>query len=102
MGHECGRTTIEQQLRELGDHRAADILLRNEWPVHELATFEAVLDDTALLEPRQQRRDGRLRELALGPQAVLHVQHRRLGTIPQDAHDGELQIGERYWHGWEG
>lgn len=94
MAHEGSGAPVEEERCELGDHRASHILLGDERPVDELTPVEAMLDDRPFLEPRQQSRDGRLCEVALRPEPVLHFQHRRLGAIPEDAHDGELEIGE--------
>jgi hypothetical protein len=53
-----------------------------------------VFHDAAFLESRQQRRDRRLREVALRPEAGLDLHHGGFRAIPKDAHDRQLEVCE--------
>ncbi len=85
---------VEKQRGELRDHRATDVLLGHERAIHELTTVQPVFHDAALLESRQQRRDRRLREIALRPEAGLDLDHGGFRAIPENAHDRQLEVGE--------
>ena len=102
MTHQGGRASVAQKRGELGNHRATYFLFTDEWAIDELATLEAVLDDAAFLEARQQRGNRGLGQVALGTQAGLYLQYGRLGAFPENAHDGELEVGERRGHWGEG
>src|SRR6266581_6020057 len=91
-----GDVAVEQALGQLTDHRVLHFLFGHRGAVVELARLRrgAPSDDAAALEARQHRGDGGLGEPALGVQGFPDVLHRRFALVPDDAQDGELQLGE--------
>src|SRR5687767_7888219 len=54
--------------------------------------------DAPLLEPRQQRRHRRGRQIALPPQRIRHFPSARLAALPQHAQNVDLQVGQFMGH----
>src|SRR5256885_14523688 len=96
MLDERGDVAIEQALRQLTDHRVLHLALGHRRAVVVLAGLGGSPpgDDTTALESRQHRGNGGLGEPALGVQGLPDVLDRCLAPVPQDAQDGELQLGE--------
>ena len=83
-------------LGQLTDHRVLHFLLGHRGAVVVLARLGGgpPSDDPAALEARQHGGDGGLGQPALGVQGLPDVLDRRFALVPDDAQDGELQLGE--------
>ena len=94
MADQRRRRAVEEQVGEVGDHRASHLRLGDQRLVDEEPSLGLMPHDSAFFEAREDRGDGGLRELALRRQRLLHFEHRGFAAFPEDADDGELEIGE--------
>src|SRR6266487_3673608 len=96
------REVQHSMVGELTDHRVLHLPLGHRGAVVVLAGLGGGPpgDDTAALETRQHGGDGGLGEPSLGVQGFPDVLDRCFAPVPDDPHDGELQLGELMatWH----
>src|SRR2546423_2980046 len=90
-----GDITGKKALSELTDHRVLDLGFSDERAIDELTVFRSSGENPASLQPRDNRRNSRLRQLSLGVQLLPDLRSGQLTVFPQQAKDGDLQFGQR-------
>ena len=80
------RIAAEDAVDEAGDHRATHLAFADARLVEELPPVAARRDRAALLEPREQRGDRRVREAARRGERVGDIGRARLAARPEHAH----------------
>src|SRR3982751_5032102 len=90
-----GDVTGKQALGELTDHRVLDVGFSDERAVDELPILRPPREYPTSLQPRDNRRDSRLRQLSLGVQLLPDLRGGQLAVFPQQAKDRDLEFGQR-------
>src|SRR5688500_19548296 len=104
MADESRRVAGEHPLRELADHRLLDIGFGDHGAIDELAVARSPSDDPSTLESRDECRDGGLGETPLVVERLPYLGDGGLATVPEQAENGELELGElvTFGHGVRG
>jgi hypothetical protein len=66
----------------------------DEGAIDELTVSRSPGEDAAALQPGDDRRDGRLRQLSLGVQLLPDLRDGHLALLPEEAKDGSLELGQ--------
>src|SRR5512134_2066624 len=93
MGHEGRGVAIEESVGQFGDHGAADVRLADPGGVDELASLGAVSDEAAAFEAAEDGGHGGEGQAPFGLEGGGDLLHGGLAA-PEDAHEGELEVGE--------
>jgi hypothetical protein len=70
-----------------------DVSFGDEGAIDELAVLGSSGQDAPALEPRDDRRDCRLRQLSLGVELLPDLSYCQLALIPEEAEHRGLEIG---------
>ena len=94
MRDERGGVPGEQALRQLAHHRVLDIRFGDRGAIDVLPVARASRDDPSTLQSGDECRDGGLSQAALLVQGLPELGHGRFAAVPEQAEDGELQLGD--------
>src|SRR5687767_5958862 len=94
VGDERGDVARKETLGELAHHRMLYISFGYEGAIHELTVACSPGENSAALESGNDRGDCRLRQLSLVVQLLPDLRDRQLALIPEQAEDGDLELGQ--------
>src|SRR5687768_4732992 len=94
VGDERGDVARKETLGELAHHRMLYISFGYEGAIHELTVACSPGEDSAALEPGNDRGDCRLRQLSLVVQLLPDLRDCQLALVPEQAKDRDLELGQ--------
>src|SRR6185436_2405869 len=95
MADEGGDVAGEEALGELAHHRMLDIGLGDERAIDVLPVLCSPAEDAASLYSCHDSGDCCLRQLTVGVQLLPDLRDRQLPLFPEEAKDGDLELGQR-------
>ena len=94
VGDQGGRTAVEQPAGQLADHRPAHLGTADGRTVEEAPAVAAMAHDTLGFHFLEHGGDGRGGEPPIGLEIAVDLGDGGLAALPQNVHDGRLEVAE--------